>query len=170
MGHKQGFDLAVPAIKLMQKQSGTTHALQGFLNRTPINFMVDFDVAIFYDSNLGLYHGICYSMVEVIYNATSEKAKEYENCCRPLHQDPDWDTKRPLEKRILTSPINKFTSTTERADPGQCYCDGFQSIRCQWRKDLSKISIPMPRCLSRKPEERFVPDMMFKTRSLGKII
>ena len=46
-------------------------SFSGFLNETPINYLVDFDVATFYDYNLGLNHGICYSMVEVIYNARS---------------------------------------------------------------------------------------------------
>ena len=30
-----------------------------FFNGTPINYMVDFDVATYYDYNLGLHHGIC---------------------------------------------------------------------------------------------------------------
>ena len=140
------------AAKAVWDNSG----FSGFFNGTPINYMVDFDVATYYDYNLGLHHGICYSMVEVIYNATSSKAKEYKTCCRPLQQDPDWDTKRTLEERILTPPVNnEFTPTTE------CYCEGFQSVRRQRWKDLSKISIPMPSCLSRKQEERFVPDMIF---------
>ena len=107
----------------------------GFLNGTPINYMGDCDKETYYDSNLGLHHGICYSMVEVIYNTTSRKAKEYETCCRPLQQDPDEDP------------------TTE------CICEEFLSVPRQLWKDLSKV--PMPSCWSRKEEERSVPDMTF---------
>ena len=106
-----------------------------FLNGTPTYYMGDCDKEMYYDSNLGLHHGICYSMVEVIYNTTSRKAKEYETCCRPLQQDPDEDP------------------TTE------CICEEFLSVPRQLWKDLSKV--PMPSCWSRKEEERSVPDMTF---------
>ena len=88
---------------MLQKQSRTILVFLDSLMGPPINYMVDFDVATYYDYNLGLHHGICYSMVEVIYNTTSSKAKEYETCCRPLQQDPEEDTKRTVEKRILTT-------------------------------------------------------------------
>ena len=93
------------STKMLQKQSGTTLVfLDSLMGHTSIIWWT-------HDYNHGLHHGICYSMLEVIYNATSSKAKEYKTCCRSLQQDPDEDTKRTLEERILTPPVNNNNKT-----------------------------------------------------------